>query len=85
MYEVDPEARRALRDRVGAGADHIQIDQLPEGVTAEGAEPFIEALWDSWTQFTFTLLAYGFPHRGLCDATSEMATFKDEAGTLVRT
>lgn len=85
MFEVDPDARREIRDRVGAGADHIQVDQLPAGVTAEGAEPFIEALWDAWLQVTFTLIAYGFPSRALCDGTATMASFKDEAGTIVRT
>lgn len=85
MYYIDPEARQAIREKVGAGIDHVQPDQFPEGVKSDGAEPFIDALWDAWLQTTVTLIAFGFSQRSLCDAAATVATVRDEAGTLVRT
>lgn len=83
-YMVDPDARRETIDRLGPGSDRIQEEALPNGVTRDDAEPFIEALWETWVQVTFTMIAYGFPQRALCDAAAEMATVKEAAGELVR-
>lgn len=85
MYNVDPDARRETIDRLGPGVERIQETALPHGVTLDDPEPFIEALWETWVQVTFTLIAYGFPQRALCDAAGEMTTVKEAAaGQLVR-
>lgn len=80
-YVIDAEARREVRDRLGSGYDRIERTRVPEGVEiGTEAEPFIEALWESWTQITFTLVVYGFTQRSLCDAVTEMDAFKQQAG-----
>lgn len=81
MYVIDPDARREIRDRLGSGFDRIQHGAVPEGVTIDsGSEPFVEALWEAWVQTTFTLIAFGFPQRALCDAAAEMVSVKEETG-----
>lgn len=77
---LDHEARRELTERLGSGVDRIAQDQVPEGVDTAEAAPFIEAIWDAWVQHTFTLIAYGFPQRALCDAAAEMTAMKEQAG-----
>lgn len=77
---LDPEVRQETVTRLGRGIDRIEPSQIPGGELHPEAEPFVEALWEAWITATLYLVAFGFPHRSLCDAAGEMVTVKEEAG-----
>lgn len=79
---LDPDVRRETVERLGAGVDRIQPDQvLPDGELHPETIPFVEAMWETWVATTLYMIAFGFTHRSLCDAAGEIAKVKDEAGT----
>lgn len=83
---LDPEVRRETVERLGAGVDRIQPDQvLPDGELHPETIPFVEALWEQWVATTLYMIAFGFTHRSLCDAAGEIAAVKDEAGKRILT
>lgn len=81
---LDPEVRRETIERLGAGVDRIQPEQvLPDGELHTETIPFVEAFWEQWVTTTLYMLAFGFTQRSLCDAAGEIAKVKDEAGSRI--